>query len=230
MGAQSVPPPLPYASPVYRVGEPDAYADGPFLVMRKHADLPDRCVNCNRPAQGVTMRKRLLWGDFQESPSDLKNLIPFVRIARAFRSLFDSLWALTTVTRTVVTVPVCTAHRRSTRVRTIVIWLGIPTGVGASAFLFESQMARLWAPVAGVAISTFAARKPRPVSAAHIGVTHVTLRGVCPEFLAELPSSRPEGVPPASVQSIISSTAELKRRMAANRDARPADDQAAPHP
>ena len=220
MEERGAPLPLPYASPVFRVGEPDAYANGPFLVMRKQAELPDRCVNCNRPANGLTMTKRLLWGDFQESPSDLKNLIPLVRIGRAFRSLFDSIWALTSVTRTTVIVPICSAHRRSARLRTTIMWLGIPVGVLASGYVFESTLARIWAPVAGVAVSTYAARKPRPVAAAHIGVTHVTLYGVCAEFLAALPPAQAPGVPAPTVTSVVSAAEELKNRMVANRRSR----------
>ncbi len=46
-------PPPPGAGGIWR--------DGKVMIMHKHAYLPDRCVKCNAPAQGLRLKRKLAW-------------------------------------------------------------------------------------------------------------------------------------------------------------------------
>src|SRR3954464_15581653 len=37
------------------------WRDGPILVMHKIAPLPDYCIKCNSPANGLRIRRKLSW-------------------------------------------------------------------------------------------------------------------------------------------------------------------------
>lgn len=57
----------PYAAPESEVSygpspldtQWDLWRDGSILVMRKEAELPDRCVKGNLPAHGYRLKRRL---------------------------------------------------------------------------------------------------------------------------------------------------------------------------
>src|SRR5918992_369607 len=58
----------PYASPQSVFGpfqlaeEPrGAWRDGDLLVLRRDGVLPDRCIKCNRPAEGYRQERKLNW-------------------------------------------------------------------------------------------------------------------------------------------------------------------------
>lgn len=58
----------PYAAPEAEIA-PGKYApegggawrDGNLLVMSRDAELPDRCIKCNLPAHGYTLKRNLSW-------------------------------------------------------------------------------------------------------------------------------------------------------------------------
>jgi hypothetical protein len=59
----------PYAAPKAEVLSPDrhlespgeAWREGNMLVVRKGAELPDRCLKCNAPAEGFRFSRLLSW-------------------------------------------------------------------------------------------------------------------------------------------------------------------------
>jgi len=178
------PPVLPYAAPAFRIEEPAAFANGPFLVVRTDAVLPDQCVHCNAPAAGLKVRRRFSWTDAPEAKRGLGNLIPFVRIGRAFTSLFDGLWALPTFRRVSVQLPMCARCRDRARLARVTASLAL-LGGAAGAVGLPSVLARVWSPFIGILIAVLARRKR--VTAVHVGLTHVTLDGISPQFMADLP-------------------------------------------
>jgi fructokinase len=142
-------------------------------------------VHCNAPAGGLKVRRWFSWTDASEAKRGLANLIPFVRVGRAFTSLFDWLWALPTFRRLSVDVPTCRRCRTRARIGRFVSWAALLGGVAGAAW-FTSTLARIWSPFAGVLIAVVARRGTR-ITAVHVGLTHVTLDGVCPQFMADLP-------------------------------------------
>lgn len=207
-------PVLPFAGPRHDHAEPIAWANGPFLVMRKDARLPDRCVRCNRPADGIVMTKRLFWmDDTSQTARGVTLFLPLVRIGYAFGNLARWLGDLRTFQLPKVTVGVCRRHRNRFRFLTMIAWCALPIGI-ILATRTTSEYARLWLPVAGLAITVFTARVPRPVKPVHVGVHHVTLEGAGPEYLIALtPPAKTEQATAATTQDILSSTSELRNRM-----------------
>src|SRR5947209_12297282 len=37
------------------------WRDGKTLVVHKGASLPDRCIKCNEPAEGLSLNRKLVW-------------------------------------------------------------------------------------------------------------------------------------------------------------------------
>ena len=214
------PPPIPVAQPAHGIPEPDYYANGPFLVMRKDAALPDRCIQCNEPADGRTFRKRLIWSDRPIKPGGgvADRLILPVRVIYALDDLARFLGSLRTFTKATVDLPICAKHFAHRCFWNPLAWLAIPAGI-AAAVLIQDLAVRIWMPFLGVALTMFARYKAHHVGAAHIGITHVTLTGISPAFLNSLPPREPPKEQPASVSTIIASTSELKERMKARREA-----------
>lgn len=102
--------------PVLRlVGEPEefnhgAWQHGRLLVLAEHATLPDRCIVCNRPAEGLTLDKTLYWHT------------PFLLALLALNPFIYALLAFFFKRSRPVGLPICAIHRRR---RTVMGWLGI---------------------------------------------------------------------------------------------------------
>jgi hypothetical protein len=193
--------------------EPIAWANGPFLVMRKGAELPDRCVKCNAPANGRTVMKRFLWADTSSGPAGgAARFIPLVRVIMAFGSLFRWLSDLRTMQVPRVRVGICGKHRIYCRLLTFIAWFGIPLGV-ASALLSDNGFLRIWSVVLGIAVSAIAARSARPVAPVHVGIQHVTLRGVGTTYLQSLNPSAVTEAGPRSADKIADSVAAMAKRI-----------------
>ena len=214
------PPPIPVAPLASATPQPDYFANGPFLVMRKTATLPDRCIHCNSPAEGQTFRKRLLWADLPKEPTGglASRLFVLVKFVYAVQDMLRFIGSLRTVTFTSVYLPICARHFRSRCLWNPIAWLAIPAGI-AAAVLIQDIYLRIWMPFLGVAVTMLAHRLSHHIAPAHIGITHVTLRGAGAAFLDSLPPREPPKAQPPDVGTIVASTSELKDRMKARRGA-----------
>ena len=101
------------------------WQEGKTLIMDKHAFLPDYCVKCNAPANGLRLRKRLRW----HHPLLYLLVIPGVLIY-AFVATFLSQQAT-------VEFGICADHKRRRRI----IW-----GIGLALLIIGLIM-----PFAGLA-------------------------------------------------------------------------------
>jgi hypothetical protein len=97
----------------------DAWRHGKMLVVRKGAELPDRCLKCAAPARGYRFSRSLSW---HKPVWALTFLISPILYALVY---FFVRW------RARVTVGLCPRHRRN-RARAIALgWLAALAGVGS---------------------------------------------------------------------------------------------------
>ena len=107
----------------------DAWRDGKMLVVRKEAELPDRCLKCAAPARGYRFSRSLSWHK------------PVWALTFLISPILYALVYLFVRWRARVTVGLCPRHRRN-RARAIALgWLVALTGLGsimAAETLFDS--------------------------------------------------------------------------------------------
>jgi hypothetical protein len=157
------------------------WRDGSLLVMVQNTSLPDRCLKCNLPAGGWTLRRKLWW-----HPRALYFLI-------LLHILIYIIVALLVRKSAVVYAPLCERHRKLRRRAIIVGWTLSILAIGivvAAASAASGDTAALWilagailflgAIIYGVAGSQVAVPKK-------IDDRFVWIKNVSPEFLAELP-------------------------------------------
>ncbi|HEY2148034.1 MAG TPA: hypothetical protein VGH32_08865 [Pirellulales bacterium] len=160
----------------------DVWQDGNLLVLRKGSVLPDRCIKCNAPAEGYRLRRNLSWHHPALFLTIFAGLLVYVIIALIVRQTMQ------------VDVGLCPVHR-SKRNRAIAIgWIlalaGIATmifggsmgGRQSAGYLVIGLVVLLVALFYGlIAAQTVTPKKIDP----YFG----WLKGVCREYLAELPPS-----------------------------------------
>jgi hypothetical protein len=93
-----------------------AWRDGKFLMVRKDAVLPDRCLKCNEPADGYQFKRSLTWASPWYALLILLNLILYILVY------------VIVSRKGKVTVGVCPLHRKK-RTRAILFgWLAALAG------------------------------------------------------------------------------------------------------
>jgi hypothetical protein len=161
--------------------------DGPFVVMRREAALPGRCVWCNQPIS-KTVPMRVTWLDLQPDPDHPLDNIPYLRLIPKLKNLARDTRSLLTAENTVIEVGLCGADASTTKLLNAAVWITPPAAIlfaiiGAIrhpclGFILFLPFLVVWA---------IALKWPRPVSAVHIGCLTITLRGAGKDFLASLP-------------------------------------------
>lgn len=210
------PPVLSHAGPARAPVQPAFWANGPFLVMRVDAELPGRCVTCNRPTD-TFVRKRLYWADTATEPAGgAVRRLPLVGVFFAFQSMFRWLRDLRTFRTLVVSIPLCGWHRVKPQLLTVAACVTFPATLLLLRLPLEGQL-RLWVPVLGLmASATFWARA-RSVKAVHVGIGYVTLAGAGWDYLSTLPGYEADA--PRAVEDIAASAHALRERLAAKKKA-----------
>jgi uncharacterized membrane protein len=177
----------PYAPPKADLSpgpDPDSngvWRDAALLVMTKTASLPDRCLKCNRPTGGWTLRRKLMWHPQYWYLLVFFNLIIYVIVAMIVRQT------------AVVMVPLCDDHRRR-RGRAIAVGWLLCLGACLVFFMGLSSSERYVAPIMLGAAILFLVGLIYGIVGAQTAVPHridrrlVWLTKVHPAFLAELPS------------------------------------------
>ena len=160
-----------------RGGRLNVWRQGPTLVMHRDAELPDRCVKCNTPANGGKLRRNLYWHHPGLYLLILLNLLIYLIVALIVRK------------RAKITLGLCEKHR-STRVWAISsAWILVLLGVG----LLVGGIVNVngWLALTGVILllggAIYGAVRGRIVTPRRIDKEHVWLNGVCAEYLDNLP-------------------------------------------
>lgn len=164
----------------------EAWRDGKFLVVRNGADLRDRCLKCNAPAEGYRFSRRLSW----HRPGWL--ILFVVNWFLYLLVYFVVRWQAR------VTVGLCPVHRESRRQAILAGWLAAFVGfitilVGASWIdglgpappsVGIALLIGLLLILGGIIGGILGARVLVPV---RINEHYVWLSKVSPQYLAELP-------------------------------------------
>jgi hypothetical protein len=159
----------PYAPPQAIGGVPTGGLDGVWrehdvvVVQRQGAVLPDRCVNCNAPANGFRLQKTYYW----HHPAWY--LLIFVSI------LIYAIVAMIVRKSATVALPLCATHRARRRNGLLIGWLGFLGGLalllfGAAALdppqvplaVIPGLLAMIVCPIVGAVLATVA--RPTKIS------------------------------------------------------------------
>jgi len=176
----NLPPELPSSLPVSKInssGVADVWNAGNTLVIRKGALLPCRCVKCNQPSEGAPITKKLSYNQ------------PWVYILILLNLIIMLIVAACTAKKATVDIPVCEFHRAKVKNGVLLSWLFC---LGSIAMIIAAiGLSYLWLGVLGV-VSLFVGiavgmTRGRLVYPSKIDTEYVWLKGVCFEYLEELP-------------------------------------------
>jgi GYF domain 2 len=162
------------------VGAARVWRSGKFVVMGLKPELPDACVKCNAPVNGVRLKRKLRWHHPAIYLVLLVNIVVYAIVA----SLASK--------RAEVTVGLCPAHRAK-RIRAIAIgWVLALLGLGAIPWAIGAEnggialagvlflvVGLLWGVIGG-----------RVVYAKKIDTEHAWMAGCGQAYLAALPEWR----------------------------------------
>lgn len=148
------------------------------LVVRPETPLPDRCVKCNAPANGSRLRRRLYWHHWGVYFLLLVNLLIYAVVAIIVRK------------RANLEIGLCETHRKRRIIIVAGSWLTALAGIGMMVYGFSATNAGAFAGIGALVFLTAlivgVVAGPQ-VAAAKIDKEFVWVRGVCREYLAELP-------------------------------------------
>ena len=153
------------------------WRQGQTLVMGQDAELPDRCVKCNAPANGGKLRRNLYWHHPALYLLIFLNLLIYLIVALIVRK------------RAKISVGTCEKHR-SSRARAIAAaWIMVVVGIGMTVAGFSAPIG--WLAFVGILVilagAIYGAVRSRIVTARRIDKEHVWLNGVCGPYLEDLP-------------------------------------------
>jgi hypothetical protein len=186
----------PYQSPEYGgadaelkpvVPEGGVWRRGNLLVMHKQAVLPDRCVKTNAPAQGSRLKRTLRWHAM------------WVYLTILMHPLIYIIVALMLQKRAVIYIGLSQPRLNRLRRTTVIAWVLAAGSIGMmvlGAVLADMDDFRRNSPAPvlvflGTAFLVICAIYgligTRTVSAKWITKDYIWLKGVHPDYLAELP-------------------------------------------
>jgi hypothetical protein len=162
-------PPPPVSNYVWR--------DGKTLVMMKEAFLPDRCVKCNRAANGYRLRRRLSWHH------------PALYILIFGAALFYVLLALALSKRATVEFGLCEDHVRRRRNLLLIGWVMFFLGllIPVVAFTYEYVLIGVLGIFLFLAAVIWLAIAYKVANVKRIDDRYVWLTGINEQFLLQFP-------------------------------------------
>ncbi len=156
------------------------WRDANTLVMKKDAELPDRCVKSNLPAE-THLPRDLTWHPVWVYLLVLLSPLIYIIVALLIRKKAKISIGLTDA---------CAAKRRNA---ILIAWLLALAGLGViiGGFATLTGDATVITTLAGIVVMIVGAnwgmRGSSMVSVSKIDDEYVWLKGVCPEYLDELP-------------------------------------------
>lgn len=147
------------------------------LVCRPGTSLPDRCVKCNVPVHGSRLKRQLYWHPALVYVLLLVNLLVYIIVALFVRK------------RATLDVGLCDAHRKR---RVLIIagsWLTVLSGIALFVYGLSNNQGgiALFGFLAFLVAAIVGAVLGPQVSAAKIDKDFVWVKGVCREYLEQLP-------------------------------------------
>lgn len=164
-----------YVLPPPPTGE--IWRDGKTLVMTKDASLPDRCVKCNAPANGLWLKRNLSWHH------------PVVYLAIFLAFLVYIVLAAVLGKRATVYLGMCTEHFQRRRQMLTAGWILLAVGLIAPivAFSFDYPAFGLLGILLTFVAIAWLVLAARVVVVKKIDDRLVWLNGINPDYLAQLP-------------------------------------------
>jgi hypothetical protein len=152
------------------------WRDKSTLIMTRDASLPDRCVKCNAPANGLRLKRRLAWHS------------PVLYLLILFATLIHVILAAMLSKRATVYLGLCGEHfqrqRQQKAVGLLLLAAGIITAIAAIAYDYP------WFALLGFSTFLFAAFwltfVSRVVAVKKIDDQLVWLNGINSDYLAQL--------------------------------------------
>lgn len=145
--------------------------------MVKEAPLPDRCVKCNEPANGIRLKRRLAWHH------PVLYLLIFIAL------LIYAILAGILSKRATIYIGMCAEHFKSRRRKILVGWIVLAGGLLLAPIAFVNDYPLIGA--LGLTVFLFALIwlivVSRVVTPKKIDDRLVWLNGVNSSYLAELP-------------------------------------------
>lgn len=148
------------------------------LVMTHEAELPDRCVKCNAPAEGRRLKRRLYWHHPAVYLLILCSILIYIIVALIIRK------------RATIQIGLCQKHQARRSLNILIGWITILGGLGMLIGGISADSP--WMGVVGgilfVTGIIYAIATTQMVSAKRIDDAHVWVRGVCRDYLEALPN------------------------------------------
>ena len=153
------------------------WRDQSTLIMSKDALLPDRCIKCNRPANGQRLKRTVYWHN------PIYYVLIFVGVLLYFIVAMFVRWQAT------VQVPLCETHMARRRILLIAGWLLFLLGIGGFIVaIAANELAVSLLGVLGIFIGFIlliaSARTILPVK---MDERFVWLKGISKDYLNQLP-------------------------------------------
>lgn len=146
-------------------------------VHRRQATLPDQCVQCNGPAHGYRLRRKLSWHPSGYYFLILLNLLIYAIIATIVSK------------KAKIDIGLCPEHRHKRRNGMLVAWALFAASIISfvvAGFTKSGEVIALGA-LCLLASPIYGTMKCRIVSRKKIDAQHAWITGVCPEYLNSLP-------------------------------------------
>ena len=158
-------------------GEDQVWRRGKYLIFRKGASLPERCIKTNVPVQGPGLRRKVTWHHPAVFLALLANVIVYVIIALCMRKTAK------------VELPVSKSANRKRQLAVAITSLGIVGSFAAFIYGMVKDIPELGSlGVLGLlGFAIYGVIFARFVVARKITDDFVWLTGVSREYLAELP-------------------------------------------
>lgn len=185
------PPPLAYATPIPYQAYQAAWREGPVLIVRKQAALPDRCVKCNADTANVAGSRRLTQKLAWHHPA-LFLLIPLGLLVYA-------IVAIIVQQKATVELSLCALHNRARRRAILLTWLvmllGLAMIVGGCAFsgwAGHNDMWPAWVILGGLFVllvgGIIGVVGARTLTPKRMEGEYAWLKGAGDDFLANFPA------------------------------------------
>jgi hypothetical protein len=170
-------PPQEYLSGRPECAELDIWRDGSVLVFHVNAVLPDRCVKCNVPANGLRLPRRLSWHHPAWYLLILLHLLIYIIVALCIRKTAR------------VELGICKRHLARRRVSIGIAWAMLLGSIGAIwlGIAYDWPLIGMIGLFMILASLIFAIVISRIVVPKKIDDSFVWLKGVDREYLARFP-------------------------------------------